>query len=209
MKKQLPLFNSPIAEIDMHDGRLAYQPGWLSEGEAGQLFTDLKQQVIWQQSIISICGKPIKIPRLNAWYGDKSVTYEYSGHRFQSQPWLPCLWQLKKHLEQQVGHSFNSVLLNYYRNGHDSVTWHSDDEPELGQNPVIASISLGAERVFQFRHRCKKRRGTKELVLADGSLLLMLGALQHHWQHQLPKSNKPCEARINLTYRYVFSEFGE
>lgn len=203
MQKQTSLFESVTDKIDIVDGQLSYYNNWLDDEAADELFVQLKQQVGWQQSIIQLYGKPVKIPRLNAWYGDAHCLYQYSGHSFVAEPWLPCLLDIKHRLEQLTGYDFNSVLVNCYRNERDSVAWHSDDEPELGRNPVIASISLGAERRFQLRHRYNKGLPVKNMQLTDGSLLVMAGELQHYWHHQLPKSNKPCGERINLTYRQV------
>lgn len=189
--------------IDIRDGELQYYPHWLTTNESDHYFQQLRQQVAWEQSTIFIYGKHTKIPRLNAWYGDPHCTYQYSGRRFEPRPWLPILCDLKSRLQKTLGESFNSVLINCYRDGRDSVSWHSDDEPELGQDPVVASISLGVERVFQLRHKREKTLSQKKLLLENGSLLVMAGSLQHHWQHQLPKSTKISGERINLTFRRV------
>ena len=189
--------------IDIADGELRYYPNWLNTEESADYFQQLREQVVWEQSTIFVYGKYIKIPRLNAWYGDPGCTYQYSGRRFQPHPWLPILNDLKQRLQRTTGELFNSVLINCYRDGQDSVSWHSDDEPELGQNPVIASISLGVERIFQLRHKRYKRIDQQRFLLENGSLLLMSGSLQHNWQHQLPKSTTIKEERINLTFRRV------
>ncbi len=205
MQDQPSLFDLGVEELPITDGRLTYYGGWLNNDEAAQLFITLKQQVTWQQSTINIYGKLVKIPRLNAWYGDANCPYEYSGKAFAPLAWLPCLWEQKLKIEKATGFSYNSVLVNCYRDGDDGVAWHSDDEPELGRNPSVASLSLGAERIFQLRHRYHKDLATRKLNLGNGSLLVMSGELQHHWHHQLPKVANLKEERINLTYRYVNS----
>ncbi|MFT7223870.1 MAG: alkylated DNA repair dioxygenase AlkB [Cellvibrionaceae bacterium] len=189
--------------IDIEDGELHYYRQWLDERESADYFQQLQQQVAWEQSTIFVYGKHIEIPRLNAWYGDPGCAYQYSGRRFEPLPWLSVLADLKERLEDTSGESFNSVLINCYRDGRDSVSWHSDDEPELGHNPAVASISLGTERIFQLRHKRNKTRNTLKLSLENGSLLVMAGSLQHHWQHQLPKTKKVSTTRINLTFRRV------
>jgi alkylated DNA repair dioxygenase AlkB len=208
MEKQLSIFEAQQAgpcleSISITDGKLAYSPGWIQRSVADQLLATLRKEIEWQQSIISLYGKRIKIPRLNAWYGDENSPYQYSGHYFEPKAWIPTLHSIKEKLESETGHHFNSVLANCYRDGQDSVAWHSDDEPELGVNPVIASISLGEERVFYLRHKYNKRLATRKITLAHGSLLLMSGALQRYWQHQVPKVRKNLGERINLTYRFV------
>jgi alkylated DNA repair dioxygenase AlkB len=142
-------------------------------------------------------GRRIPIPRLTAWHG--AAGYVYSGIRLTPAPWTPPLLELKALAERLAGQSFNSVLLNLYRDGRDSVSWHADNEPGLGRDPVIASLSLGAVRRFQLKHRRLPERLT--LDLPHGSCLIMAGATQHHWLHQLPKTKAPVGPRINLTFR--------
>jgi alkylated DNA repair dioxygenase AlkB len=206
MQEQTSLFDSVVDDIDIVDGSLKYYPQYLDGNEASLLYEILKEQIAWQQSEINIYGKRVKIPRLNAWYGDENCPYEYSGHYFHPKPWLPCLYDIKCRIEALTGASFNSVLVNYYRDGNDGVAWHSDDEPELGRNPVVASLSLGEQRSFHLKHRYNKTLAVRKLELSHGSLLLMGGELQHYWSHQLPKTTMACAGRINLTYRYVFPE---
>lgn len=144
-------------------------------------------------------GKSVKIPRLQAWYGENE--YSYSGLRLAAQPLIPLLIKFKCLIEQQTGHSFNALLANCYRDQYDSVAWHSDDEPELGFEPIIASLSFGEERNFQLKH---KITGEKlNLPLKSGSLLIMAGETQQYWQHCLPRTKKQKLARINLTYRLM------
>ena len=203
MNNQSLLFKSEREILPISDGRLDYYPNWLSPKDADDAFTELKKTVQWQQSILTMYGKPVAIPRLNAWYGDQGRDYGYSGHRFTALHWLPLLHRLKLLIEAETNHCFNSVLVNCYRDENDSVAWHSDDEPELKKNPVIASLSLGAERVFQLRHRYQKQAKATNVDLAHGSLLVMSEELQHNWQHQLPKLKTKTGERINLTYRYI------
>lgn len=203
MQSQSSLFESSRESLPIADGKLDYYPEWLGAQDADQSFVSLKKTVQWQQSVINMYGKSIVIPRLNAWYGERGRDYGYSGHRFNVLPWLPLLKALKCRIEAETGFKFNSVLVNCYRDGRDSVAWHSDDERELKKNPAIASLSLGAERFFQLRHRYQKQAKVTQISLAHGSLLLMSGPLQHYWQHQLPKVAAKTGERINLTYRYI------
>lgn len=167
------------------------------------LFEQLSENLEWEQTRIRMAGKLIPIPRLNAWYGDESAEYRYSGTSFHALPWIEPLIRIRKLIEQRCGRRFNSVLANLYRDGRDSVSWHADDEPELGKDPFIASLSLGQERRFQLKHRRDKSISRIDIDLPDNSLLLMGGALQHHWIHQVPKTRKPVSARINLTFRWI------
>ena len=143
-------------------------------------------------------------PRLNAWYGDPGCRYGYSGTRFEPLPWTETLTDIKERLTATLGVAFNSMLANRYRDGRDSVAWHSDDEPELGRNPVIASVSLGATRRFTLKH--KSRRDIRPLAvdLTHGSLLVMSGPTQHQWLHQIAKTTRIVGERINLTFRYIY-----
>lgn len=161
----------------------------------------LLREVQWQEEHYTIYGKRVTAPRLVAWYGDPGATYRYSGIFHTPLPWLESLSQLKLQVEHQSQHTFNSVLCNLYRDGQDSMGWHADKELELGENPYIASLSLGQERLFKFRHN--KTKQTIDVVLGNGSLLLMGGEIQHHWRHALPKSAKAKQSRINLTFRTI------
>ena len=156
----------------------------------------------WQQDEISMFGKKYNVPRLQAWYADPGKAYSYSGIKMKTFDWHPLLIELKEKIELQTGYLFNSVLANYYRDGQDSNGWHSDNEKELGPNPIIASISLGAERNFHIKHRNDKESKMK-LILQNGSLLTMYGAMQHHWLHQIAKTKRPVGPRINLTFRLI------
>jgi alkylated DNA repair dioxygenase AlkB len=170
--------------------------------ESARLFARLESEILWQQDQIRMFGKQILIPRLNAWYGDADKSYTYSGIHLKPHPWNDDLLWIKDRIEKEIGITFTSVLLNLYRSGNDSMGWHADDEPELGLNPSIASVSFGASRMFQMRHVSKKIR--TKIPLDNGSLLLMQGSTQHYWQHQIPKSSKALDSRINLTFRSIY-----
>lgn len=161
----------------------------------------LLDQVNWRQDRIRLFGKEHRIPRLQAFLSDPGIHYTYSRLRLAGAPWLPALQPLKQRLEALCEQPFNALLLNLYRDGQDCMGWHADDEPELGQNPVIASVSLGAPRRFRLRHN--RSRDTHALTLEHGSLLLMAGPTQHHWQHCLPRTRVCRSPRINLTFRLI------
>lgn len=188
-------------KLYMPDAEVSYIAHFLSGEESDIYFRELMEQVSWQQESIKLFGKLQPMPRLTAWYGDKG--YTYSGLHNRPQPWLPVLQELKRKVELASGHTFNSVLLNLYRTGQNSMGWHSDDEAALGQEPVIASLSLGGERKFRFRHKTRKDIEPVNVTLNHGSLLLMQGPTQHHWLHQVPKTARAVEPRINLTFRNV------
>jgi len=159
--------------------------------------------VDWRQHLIRIRGREVASPRLSAWYGDPDAHYSYSGLSLEPRPWLPVILELKTRVEAVCSVPFNSVLLNLYRDGADSMGWHSDDEPELGERPVIASLSLGATRRFRLRHRRRKELEPVAIDLEDGSLLIMGGDTQRFWKHQVPKSKRVTEPRLNLTFRNI------
>lgn len=208
MEKQGKLFSATennISEtIELPQADLRFYPHFLSQIEAEHYQQRLKTSIQWEQSQIKLYGKTMLIPRLNAWYGDKGSDYQYSGTRFSPNDWTPELLMLKTKIEKYTNTGFNSVLVNCYRDGQDSVAWHSDDEPELGQDPVIASLSLGESRAFHLRHKTNKVLPTTKIDLTAGSLLIMQGTTQHYWQHQVPKTKKRCHERINLTFRYIY-----
>lgn len=201
--KSMDLFASsePIV-LDYPDSDLRYWPNFLPQERADDLYQRLRAELDWQSDTIWIAGQQRLIPRLQAWYGDVGADYQYSGLGLQPLSWPSLLTELKQQIEQQVQHSFNSVLANWYRGERDSISWHSDDEPELGQNPVIAGLSLGEVRKLKFRHRSGEHRF--DLEMAHGSLLLMAGPTQHYWQHGIPKSARPMDDRISLTFREIY-----
>lgn len=185
------------------EAEVYYQPDFLLPREAEAYFRILLEQIAWERQQIRLFGRWVDQPRLVAWYGDPGMTYTYSGLSLTPQPWTAPLQEIRSRLESIHGVRFNSVLLNLYRDGKDSMGWHSDDEPELGTQPVIASISLGEERMFHFRHKTPDKYPTYKLRLASGSLLWMGGHTQTHWKHQLPKTQKTVGPRINLTFRKI------
>ncbi len=160
------------------------------------------RNIRWKQDEIRLYGKAVPLPRLTAWYGDSGKTYTYSGIKSTPNEWTERLLDLKRRVEAVAGTGFNSVLLNWYRDGSDHLGWHADDEAELGRDPVIASVNFGATRDFILR---RKDDRTRRLVLPlkHGTLLLMRGALQHHWEHAVPKRLKVVQSRFNLTFRQI------
>lgn len=191
-----------LIELIEEDGEVLLWPHFFPEEEADAYFADLHEHIAWRQEPIMMFGRLIDQPRLTAWYGDPGTTYTYSHIQMVPLPWTETLLAIKRRVETVTEGSFNSVLLNLYRNERDGMGWHSDDEPELGVNPIIASISFGATRRFHLRHRTDKAQRLA-VDLTHGSLLLMRGATQHHWQHQISKSARPHEPRINLTFRRI------
>lgn len=187
--------------IALNNGpELLFDPDFMSLQEANNLFLTLVNEIPWKQEQIRMFGQWINMPRLTAWMGNPEAVYQYSGLINSPLPWYQQVFQLKNLIESKLNTDFNSVLLNYYRNGADSMGWHADNEPELGLKPIIASISLGCIRKIRFR----PAGGGKSLGLdlPPGSLLVMSGDTQTLWQHALPKS-KTSEARINLTFRKI------
>ncbi|ALU44312.1 alpha-ketoglutarate-dependent dioxygenase AlkB family protein [Pseudoalteromonas rubra] len=178
-----------------------YQPACLSFEKSLALYTHLASSLDWQQPTITLFGRTTPIPRLQCFIADKSVSYGYSGTLLENTPWPDVLSAMRSRLSRQFGHDFNALLVNWYRDGQDSMGWHSDDEAELGLNPTIFSMSLGATRNFKIRH--KQTQETLTLPLPTGSGLLMTGRSQHDYQHALPKQARVTQGRINLTFRTV------
>lgn len=170
---------------------------------ADVLLQRLRDECQWRQHEVRIAGRTLPCPRLSAWHGDAGAVYGYSGSRHSPAAWTPALTALREQVEKTTGAHFNSVLANLYRDGRDSMGWHSDDEPELGEHPLIAAVSLGAERRFLLRHRRRKDVQGHALDLAHGSLLLMAGDTQRHWRHSVPKTRRHVAPRISLTFRLV------
>lgn len=189
--------------LDMADADIIFYPYLFSQPESDYFFVELSKNINWKQESIMIYGKPVPIPRLTAWYGDGGKSYSYSKIAMNPEPWTHTLLKIKSEIESITGVNFNSVLLNLYRDGSDSVAWHSDDEPELGTNPVIASVSFSGTRRFVFKHKYKKELNKIEINLTHGSFLIMKGTTQHLWQHQVPKTTKSVQPRINLTFRLI------
>ncbi len=188
----------PIADADV----LLYHQIELGQSY-DQLLYELIDNTTWRQEEITLFGKAHRQPRLSAWYGNRDSVYTYSGISLRPRPWNQTLLNLKARVESAVAQDFNSVLLNYYRDQRDSMGMHSDDESELGKQPVIASLSLGEERILLLRHRYRKELGTLKLPLPSGSLLVMKGDTQSHWKHGIAKQNHPCGPRVNLTFRTI------
>jgi alkylated DNA repair dioxygenase AlkB len=189
------VFQVPDAEID-------YYPNFIDSERASELFSKLLAEVAWQHDSITIFGKTYPQPRLTALYGNEGKPYSYSNLKMHPHLWTPLLLQIKAEVEAICQVSFTTVLLNYYRDGNDSNGWHADNEKELGVNPIIASVSLGASRRFHLQHNTRKAEKL-QLTLTSGSLLVMQGTTQHFWKHQLPKTKKVIGPRINLTFRII------
>ena len=198
---QQALFSCTPLQLDLPDADVRYYPDFIAEHES--IYKQLLAQIQWSQDDILLYGKPVKIPRLNAWYGDKEAHYAYSGLALSPLPWTSLLLQLKNQLEAFLNCQFNSVLANHYRDGQDSVAWHSDDEKELGNKPLIASLSFGATRTFSLKHKKDKHLAPVKVNLEGGSLLVMGGNTQHCWQHQIAKTKQVVPGRVNLTFRRV------
>jgi len=189
-------------DLDLPNANIRYYPNFFSHERAWHYFEVLKQAVPWQQDEIFVFGKTYAQPRLTALYGNNGKAYSYSNitmfpHLFEGE-----LLEIKKTVDNEIDGEFTTCLLNRYRDGKDSNGWHADDEKELGQNPIIASISLGQERFFHLRHK-KEKSLRHKILLEHGSLLLMQGETQHWWQHQIPKTSKQIGERINLTFRII------
>ena len=188
--------------INIPDGDLTFSRTW-RESESVDWMERLRKEIEWEQHRIKIFGQWVDCPRLSAWYGDPGAMYSYSSLILTPKAWTPTLLEVRNQLAETIERPFNSVLLNLYRNGNDSMCWHSDDEWELGLNPVIASISLGDSRMMKFRHRSDPEVSKYALELSTGSLLVMAGTTQKFWQHEIPKTKKSVGERLNLTFRFV------
>ena len=211
------LFLEKERHISLKNAELLFIESFFDKDEADYLQKELTENIAWQQGEIMMFGKKVLEPRLTAWYGDEGKVYTYSGKTQVPMLWNKPLLSIKNRIEQVTTPSvfltkttkyalipkqFNSVLLNYYRNGTDSMGFHSDDEKELGLNPTIASVNFGESRRFIFRRKDDKNEKF-ELLLTHGSLLIMSGEMQHYWQHAVPKEPKKTKPRINLTFRWI------
>lgn len=195
--------STQVERISIPDAELHYYPRAFTLDESTALLEILRDSIRWTSGGLMLYGRHIMMPRLIAWYGDPGITYEYSGQSSPHNDWTSDLLTIKDRVETLSRHVFNGALLNYYRDGRDSMSWHSDDEESLGVNPVIASVSFGATRNFRLRHRHDRSINPVNLSLTTGSLLIMRGQTQHYWQHQLPKTRKPVGGRINITFRRI------
>jgi alkylated DNA repair dioxygenase AlkB len=193
-----------LERLAMPDADLSYLAHLPLAQPAAKILQALIAEIPWRCEKVAMWGRLVPQPRLTAWYGDPGARYAYSGVRLDPLPWTPLLADIKTRVEEAAASTFNSVLLNYYRDERDSVGFHSDDERELGERPIIASLSLGEERVFVLKHRRSRTIEPVRLRLASGSLLLMRGDTQHCWRHGIPKESRPCGPRVNLTFRTIF-----
>ncbi len=196
------LFSSDPIVLDLPDASIVYYPSFFTTEEADTILKILQESILWQQDPITLFGKTHLQPRLTALYGNNGKPYSYSNITMQPHDWTPLLMEIKGKIETITPCAFTTVLLNLYRDGKDGNGWHSDNEKELGVNPVIASLSFGSERIFQLKH-INDSSLKASITLEHGSLLLMQGTTQEFWKHQIPKTAKPINPRINLTYRVI------
>lgn len=183
------------------DSEIQYVANAFTAREADRLFQSLLDAIPWRTETLTIAGQKRPLPRLQCWMADQGRSYSYSGLKLSPHPWNPDVLRIKARLEQLCEHSFNSVLLNYYRGGSDSVSWHADDETELGPNPIVASVSLGAQRTLEFKPKFNLTTPKKQIVLGSGSILIMGKTIQNNWLHQIPKISGTIDPRISLTFR--------
>jgi len=189
-------------QLEMPNADVVYYPYFFEPHKSNHFFESLLKKVDWKQDTITVFGKTHPQPRLTALFGNNSKAYNYSGITMTPQPFNKELLLIKKNIEIKSGVQFTTCLLNLYRDGQDSNGWHADNEKELGKNPIIASISFGAERWFHLKHRIDKKLKQK-ICLKHGSLLIMKGTTQEFWLHQIPKTKKVIDPRINLTFRLI------
>lgn len=189
--------------ISLQDGEILFMRNFFTSSEAKNYFELLQNNINWKQEEVKFYGKTYPVPRKTAWYGYEGFNYSYSGINCFPEIWTKELLEIKKEIEKFIpDEDFTSVLLNLYNNGNDKMGWHADDEKELGKNPTIASVSLGETRRFDIKHKQNPELHYK-FELTSGSLLVMRGALQHHWVHQIPAQKKIKDPRINLTFRTI------
>jgi alkylated DNA repair dioxygenase AlkB len=184
------------------DGEVYFYPELFTKEDSDRLYETLSTAIAWKQEPVFIMGKSIPQPRLTAWYGDTDKSYSYSGITMSPHAWTPALLEIKAKIEAIAGVKFTNALLNFYRDGQDSMGWHRDNEKELGMNPVIGSVSFGSPRTFHLKHYQDKTL-IEKISLTHGSFLLMQGSTQHHWLHSIPKQLKITAGRINLTFRII------
>ena len=192
-----------VKKFPLPDADLQLFPECFGAEESALILDRLLSEIRWQQDYLRFYGKEVAIPRLTSWYGDSGKNYTYSHLTMTPHPWTELLLMIKTRAEALSGAEYNSVLLNLYRSGADGVSWHQDNEPELGDEPVIASVSFGATRIFQLKHLTRKDFPRVEIPLFDGSLLVMRGPTQRCWQHKISKTRKAVGPRVNLTFRYI------
>jgi alkylated DNA repair dioxygenase AlkB len=188
--------------LELPEAEVIFYPAFFPAPEADRLLEELRDTTEWRQDAMKIYGKQVPLPRLTAWYGEPEARYVYSGIDNVPLPWTAALLEVKHAVEAPSRVTFNGVLLNRYRTGKDSMGWHADDEPEFGDRPLIASVSFGGTRRFQLRHKSRKDL-IASIELTHGSLLIMRGEMQANWLHQVPKTSKSVQERLNLTFRTV------
>ena len=207
---QKDLFSSLGSEgLSLPGAELRLFQAWIENKEASELYASLSEGLVWTQPTIKIAGQTHKIPRLQSWVGEPEALYAYSGQTFEPAAWTDELLQLQARLKKEFGVLYNSVLVNWYRDGNDGVSWHADNEQELGPNPSIASVSLGETRKFSFKpspsNPHQAEAFNRALYLNNGDLLIMSGATQKNWLHAIPKTRQVVGGRINLTFRRVLA----
>ena len=200
----MDLFSKEKQVFRLPDADLIYIPNCFSKSESKTYFNILKRETDWKEDDITIFGKTYKQPRLTELFSENFQPYSYSSITMYPKPFTETVKDIKSNVEKISKHNFNTALLNFYRHGNDSNGWHADNEKELGNNPVIASVTFGEARPFHFKHRTLKNERHK-LILENGSLLIMKGAMQHHWLHQIAKTKKSIGERINITFRELIS----
>ena len=198
------LFSKEKQHFKLPNAELIYIPQFFSKEESDSYFKIIEIKTNWQHDDITVFGKTYKQPRLTALFGESKQSYGYSNIIMHPKPFTPTLNTIKTKVEDFCDDDFNTLLINLYRDGNDSNGWHADNEKELGENPVIASVSFGEARPFHFKHRTLKDQRHK-LILEHGSLLIMKGEMQHHWLHQIAKTKKQIQPRINLTFRRLIT----
>lgn len=198
------MFSSEEIHLNLPDAEISYFPNLFSQEEAQAFFNTILNETNWKQDDIKVFGKTYPQPRLTALFANNNRPYSYSNITMQPKVFTDTLLKIKSKIETKVNVKFTTCLANLYRTGNDSNGWHADNEKELGKNPIIASVTFGAARYFNLKHR-KDKNLKQKLLLENGSLLLMQGTTQHHWLHQIAKTKKQVEPRINLTFRIIAS----
>lgn len=201
----MDMFGAAQENVDgtfvLENGEYIHISSFFDNNSANTYLEAFKNKILWKQESMNMYGKQVLFPRLTSWYGASDKAYSFSGIKLNPNPWIDELLEIKQKIEPLCEVEFNSVLLNLYRNGNDSISWHTDAEKELGLNPIIASVNFGAERKFQIRHNSTQE--THDIMLKHGSLLIMKGEMQHFWRHQVPKQKNITKERINLTFRVI------
>lgn len=198
-----------FVRLDLPNAEVGYWPGFFPASAAEAAFEALRGEIAWRRHRVRVRGREAGCPRLSSWQGDPGAVYSYSGLVLRPEPWTAAVRAVRRRVEAAAGAAFNGVLANLYRSGDDRLGWHADDEPELGPEPVVASVSFGAARRFLLRPRGAAGRASVPLILEPGSLLLMRGPTQRHWRHALPPTRRRVGPRLSLTFRRIFPGGGE